>query len=54
MSGKISSIKYARYALSINEVMALMGEGPSKKVKIGVNDVPPYNADSWWVDQQPI
>jgi hypothetical protein len=52
MSGQISSLKYARYALSINEINALMGQGPSKKVVMPTNQMPPYNGDTWWVEQQ--
>jgi hypothetical protein len=52
ISGQISAFKYARYALSINEINALMTQGPSKKVKVNTTESPPYNGDTWWVDQQ--
>ena len=52
ISGQVSAFKYARYALSINEINALMNEGPSKKVKVNTTETPPYNSDTWWVDQQ--
>lgn len=52
ISGKISAIKYARYALSVNEIRSLMNEGPSTKVTVSTYETPPYNADSWWTDQQ--
>jgi hypothetical protein len=51
MSGQLSSLKYARYALSINEINALMTHGPSKNVSISTIETPPYNGDTWWVDQ---
>lgn len=52
ISGKISSMKYARYALSIHEIRGLMAEGPSKKIIVSTQETPPYNADNWWTDQQ--
>lgn len=52
ISGKISSMKYARYALSIHEIRGLMNEGPSKIMKVSTQETPPYNADSWWTDQE--
>ena len=52
ISGQLSAFKYARYALSINEINALMTQGPSKKVKVNTTETPPYNGDTWWVDQQ--
>lgn len=51
MSGQLSSLKYARYALSINEINALMMQGPSKNVSISTIETPPYNGDTWWTDQ---
>jgi len=38
--------------LSINEINTLMTQGPSKKVKVNTTETPPYNGDTWWVDQQ--
>lgn len=52
MSGQLSSFKYARYALSINEINSLMAQGPSKVMVTKTGQTPPYNGDSWWVDQQ--
>jgi len=48
MSGMLSSMKYARYALSINEIKSLMAQGPSKQMPAPSSDMPPYNADDWW------
>lgn len=48
ISGMLSSMKYARYALSVNEIKSLMAEGPSKNVLTSSTDTPPYNADDWW------
>jgi hypothetical protein len=52
ISGSISAMKYARYALSIHEIRGLMSEGPSKKITVPVQETPPYNANNWWTDQQ--
>jgi hypothetical protein len=51
ISGQLSAFKYARYALSINEINSLMAQGPSKKIVISTSQTPPYNGDTWWVDQ---
>uniref|UniRef100_A0A6C0JYU8 LamG-like jellyroll fold domain-containing protein n=1 Tax=viral metagenome TaxID=1070528 RepID=A0A6C0JYU8_9ZZZZ len=51
ISGQLSALKYARYALSINEINSLMGQGPSKNVYTASMQLPPYNGDNWWVDQ---
>jgi hypothetical protein len=51
-SGYVSSVKYARYALSINEISKLMVEGPSAKRKSADMSLPPYLADSWWAAQR--
>lgn len=48
ISGMLSSMKYARYALSINEIKSLMAQGPSKQMPVSTADAPPYNADNWW------
>ena len=48
ISGMLSSMKYARYALSINEIKSLMAQGPSKRMPVSTADIPPYNADDWW------
>ena len=50
-TGKISSLIYARYALSIIEVQNLLNKGPSLKVITPVMDAPPYLADDWWAQQ---
>jgi hypothetical protein len=46
--GFISSLKYARYALSMAEIQAQMSAGPSNKRKSTEMSVPPYLADSWY------
>jgi len=51
-SGFLSSMKYARYALSMVEITKLMGEGPSTKRKSSSQSLPPYLADSWWTEQR--
>jgi hypothetical protein len=51
ISGQLSELKYARYALSINEINSLMAGGPSKVVAVSNSEKPPYNADTWWTDQ---
>ena len=51
-NGYLSSMKYARYALSMNEIQKLMAEGPSSKRKNSVQTLPPYLADTWWSSQQ--
>ncbi len=51
-SGYLSSMKYARYALSMNEINRLMNEGPSQRRKTAQQTLPPYLADSWWSNQR--
>jgi hypothetical protein len=52
-NGKLSSMKYARYALSVKEINALMTQGPSKKLKVtSVNTNISMLSDSWWTNQQ--
>ena len=51
-TGYLSNLKYARYALSVNEVQALMNAGPSPKKADKPMDKPPYLADDWWAGQQ--
>jgi len=46
--GYLSNMKYARYALSINEVQNLMAAGPSSTMKQKNMDIPPYLGDDWW------
>jgi hypothetical protein len=46
--GYLSKLAYARYALSVNEIQALMNAGPSTKLDQKSMDKPPYNADDWW------
>ena len=50
--GMLSSMKYARYALSMNEITKLMNEGPSSKRKSAAIATPPYLADTWWAQQR--
>jgi len=50
--GQLSNLKYARYALSMNEIQNLMNAGPSAKMKTQVNQLPPYMGDDWWTAQQ--
>jgi hypothetical protein len=47
-NGQLSSIKYARYALSVNEIQNLMTSGPSMQIKKKEQDKPPYFAADWW------
>jgi hypothetical protein len=48
--GYISNLTYARYALSMNEIQAIMSAGPSSTVKVKQMDAPPYMADDWWAN----
>jgi hypothetical protein len=52
MSGYLSNLTYARYALSYNEIQALLNAGPSKNILQTANkdrsNLPPYLADDWW------
>jgi len=50
-TGKISSLIYARYGLSIMEIQNLLNKGPSQKVITQVMDTPPYLANDWWAQQ---
>lgn len=50
--GQLSNLKYARYALSVNEIQTLMNQGPSAKKVEKVMERPPYLADDWWAGQQ--
>ena len=50
--GQLSSIKYARYALSLKEIKSLMAEGPSSETKINVDiKDTAYLSDTWWANQ---
>lgn len=49
--GHLSNLKYARYALSVNEIQELLKEGPSSKMKQRSMEKPPYLADDWWARQ---
>ena len=49
--GYLSNLKYARYALSVNEIQTLLSEGPSNKMKQKTLETPPYLADDWWARQ---
>jgi hypothetical protein len=51
-NGYLSNLKYARYALSVNEIQALMNAGPAPKRAEKVMIGPPYLADDWWAGQQ--
>jgi hypothetical protein len=50
-SGHLSNLKYARYALSVNEIQSLMNVGPSSKKVDKIMERPPYLADDWWAGQ---
>lgn len=51
--GNFSSLKYARYALSIKEINNLMAAGPSSKtVTSPSTSDTAYLSDTWWTDQQ--
>jgi len=51
--GNFSSLKYARYALSIKEINNLMAAGPSSKtVTTPTSSDTAYLSDTWWTDQQ--
>jgi hypothetical protein len=49
--GYVSNLVYARYALSMNEIQALLKAGPSSKVKQQTMQKPPYLGDDWWTNQ---
>lgn len=52
-NGNLSLLQYARYALSLKEINALMASGPSTKVvSISTNGDTAYLSDTWWSDQQ--
>ena len=59
VTGKISSLKYSSYALSVSEIQALLTKGPSNQLaptaavaaSRGPN-IPPYLADDWWANQR--
>jgi hypothetical protein len=52
-NGKLSSMKYARYALSIKEINTLMAQGPSTRLKQSSIDTNlSLLSDSWWTNQQ--
>ena len=49
----ISSVKYARYALSIKEINSLMTAGPSTNIKASTSTSDTeYLSDTWWSNQQ--
>jgi len=51
--GNLSSLKYARYALSIKEINNLMAEGPTTKTVVSpTSSDTAYLSDTWWADQQ--
>lgn len=51
--GNLSSIKYARYALSLKEINTLMAAGPSSKIVSSPTDMnTAYLSDTWWSSQQ--
>jgi len=47
-TGHLSSLVYARYALSVNEIQNLMAAGPSSASRQKTMDKPPYLGDDWW------
>ena len=47
--GSLSRFNYYAYALSYAEIDSLYRQGPSSKVVSASDQVPPYMADSWWV-----
>lgn len=51
ISGQISSLKYARYALSLSEIRKLQGAGRSTKVRAISTSNDSYLADDWWANQ---
>jgi hypothetical protein len=52
-NGNLSSLKYARYALSIKEINNLMAEGPSTKIVKSTTDPnTAYLSNTWWSEQQ--
>jgi hypothetical protein len=51
-TGYLSRFKYARYALSINEIQTLMNAGPSTKMSSRIMENSQYLADDWWVTSQ--
>lgn len=51
MSGQISSLKYARYALSLSEIRKIQSAGRSTKSQPGVTYNESYLADDWWANQ---
>ena len=51
-NGQLSSIKYARYALSLKEIQAVLSEGPSTNVKaLSITGDTSYLSDTWWANQ---
>jgi hypothetical protein len=50
--GQLSSLKYARYALSLKEIQSLMKEGPSNKTITPTDNTDTsYLSDTWWSNQ---
>jgi hypothetical protein len=49
--GYLSKLIYARYALSVTEIQALMAAGPAAIVRPKSRDTPPYMSDDWWAHQ---
>jgi hypothetical protein len=50
-NGYVSNLIYARYGLSMIEVLNLMRKGPSSKTSARLMERPPYLADDWWANQ---
>jgi hypothetical protein len=50
-NGYVSNLIYARYGLSMIEVLNLMRKGPSNKTSAKMMERPPYLADDWWANQ---
>lgn len=49
--GQLSRLIYVRYALSMNEIQALMARGPAAQAPAAAQQRPPYLADDWWSRQ---
>lgn len=49
-TGNLSRARYYSYAMTFAEIRTLLSEGPSTKVDSASQDVPPYMANSWWVN----
>lgn len=50
--GKMSNLKYFRYALSVQEIMRLNSSGPNMKLDKSLYIFPPYFNYKWYTDTQ--